>query len=533
MKKIYKSLLISFSLVIAATFTTHAADSTVVVTPPSMATSILDVVARPTSWLFYNDETDVIDNTLGSFIAGPSTPPVGAGSVQISVSGTQRRNLATYRFSGTPLADITTLKFSTYNPSAGNGGSVDRSGYLHFNADFNGTDTWQRRLVFVPSLNGTVVQNSWQEWDAIQGGDAKWLYSGDTWPVTGEPGTSTKTWTQVLADYPGVRVRVTDSFLGVRVGEPYADGYTENIDAFKFGTAAGITTFDFDPYVAPSVPIILSPLHNAIVTASNMDKVDWSDSTGTNTPFEYQYEAFGDAGYSGSLYLSGWLANSEIPTLGTPPGDYYVRVRARDNVGTETAWSNGSTNPHKITVIADPTPTPDPYTLPVACAETGYTYGSPIIGTDESNSINGTSGNDLIFALGGSDIVNGGGGNDCIVGGSGSDTLRGGNGKDVLLGEDGTDSLDGGNHEDKLYGGDGADSLKGGNESDMLFGQNGNDSLDGGNGNDTLLGGDGNDSMRGANGMDSLDGEIGNDSANGGSGNQDSCTAESESACEL
>jgi len=179
------------------------------------------------------------------------------------------------------------------------------------------------------------------------------------------------------------------------------------------------------------------------------------------------------------------------------------------------------------------TPTPDPYALPVACAATGYTYGAPILGTNGANSINGTSGNDLIFALGGTDIVNGGGGNDCIVGGTGSDTLRGGNGKDVLLGEDGADSLDGGNHEDQLYGGDGTDSLGGGNESDMLFGQNGNDSLDGGNGNDTLRGGDGNDSMRGANGMDSLDGEVGNDSANGGSGNQDSCTAESTSACEL
>jgi hypothetical protein len=32
------------------------------------------------------------------------------------------------------------------------------------------------------------------------------------------------------------------------VGEPYFDGYTENIDAFKFGTSAGTVTFDFEPY---------------------------------------------------------------------------------------------------------------------------------------------------------------------------------------------------------------------------------------------------------------------------------------------
>ena len=199
------------------------------------------------NWLFYNDETDVIDNTLGSFVPGPATTPLGAGSAQISVSGTQRRNLATYQFSGTPLASITTLKFSTYNPSAGNGGSANRSGYLHFNVDFNGSDTFQRRLVFVPSSNGTVIQNSWQEWDAINGGNALWSYSGATWPVTGQPGTTLKTWNQILADYPGVRIRVTDAFVGIRVGEPYANGYTENIDAFKFGTGAGTTYFDFEP----------------------------------------------------------------------------------------------------------------------------------------------------------------------------------------------------------------------------------------------------------------------------------------------
>ena len=231
-----------------------AANSTVVVTPSAMATNIGDVIAQPQSWFFYNDENDTIENLLGSFVVGPSTPPQGTDSIQISVTGTQRRNLATYQFSGVPLASITTLAYSTYNPSLGNGGSINRSGYLNFNVDFNGTDTWQKRLVFVPSQNGTVVQNSWQEWDAIQGGNALWVYSGATWPVTAvgpdatlvEAGTVARTWSDILADYPTIRTRVTDSWMGVRVGEPYADGYTENIDAFKFGTASGTKTFDFD-----------------------------------------------------------------------------------------------------------------------------------------------------------------------------------------------------------------------------------------------------------------------------------------------
>ena len=354
LKKVYFALISVFAGTVLATVAVRAADTTIVVLPGDMATSVADVIADPSKWMFYNDETDTIDNSLGSFVLGPGVTPLGNDSIQISVSGTQRRNLATYQFSGTTLSSITELKFSTFNPSAGNGGSASRSGYLHFNADFNGSDTWQRRLVYVPSVNGAVVQDTWQEWDAIDGGNAKWQYSGSTWPVTGEPGSTTKTWSQILSDYPSVRMRVTDSFLGIRVGEPYADGYTENIDGFKLGVSGNTKIFDFEASVAPSVPTIILPANNATVTSSALVKIDWTDSTGgSNPPFEYMYEAFNDAGYTTSIYTSAWLSVSEIPTPGTSPGVYYVRVKARNALGDETAWSNDAVNPYKITVIAD------------------------------------------------------------------------------------------------------------------------------------------------------------------------------------
>ena len=233
--------------------------NTVVVTPltlngacQTLAAPFACFAAFPSGWLFYNDETDAGDPTLGSFVAGPGVPTNGIGSVKIGVAGTQRRSLATYQFAGTPLASITTLKFRTFNPSAGNGGSSSRSAYLNFNVDFNGTDTWQRRLVFVPSQNGTVVPNAWKEWDAINGGAAKWNYSGRIWPATSKPGTTLMSWAQILAAYPLIRIRVTDAHMGLRVGEPYPDGYTEYIDSFTFGTAAATTTFDFEPYAIAS-----------------------------------------------------------------------------------------------------------------------------------------------------------------------------------------------------------------------------------------------------------------------------------------
>lgn len=209
-----------------------------VVQAGDMATSFNDVAADPSKWFFYNDETDQIDNALGSFVSGPGTVPYGSGSAQISVSGTQRRNLATYQFAGMPLASITTLAFSTYNPSAGNGGSANRTAYLNFNVDFDGSDTWQKRLIFTPP-SGAVSQNTWQEWDCINNGNAVWRWSGGTFPGTT---VTSMTWSDLLTTYPGIRVRVSDPWLGIRVGSPYASGYTENLDGFKMNNK----TWDFD-----------------------------------------------------------------------------------------------------------------------------------------------------------------------------------------------------------------------------------------------------------------------------------------------
>jgi hypothetical protein len=267
---------IFLSLVVLSLAATPPHDKTYIVTPDKLANCGDDGPALPTCkeahkdhvWFFYNDVNDTIDNTIGSFVfsqygRGPfydgcapsatcQNPPMGVGSVQISTVLNRRPNLATYQFGGTSLVDITTLQFSTYNPSAGNKGSSNRSGYLHFNVDFTGNSTnYQRRLVYVPQNNGPVTQDNWKAWDAINGGGANWVYSGPTWPAgigsCTAPGSSTKTWAQILACYPNARILPGDSFLGIRVGEPYPDGYTENIDAFKFGTAKGLLTFDFEP----------------------------------------------------------------------------------------------------------------------------------------------------------------------------------------------------------------------------------------------------------------------------------------------
>ncbi len=223
-------------------------DSGTCICPQGRTCAIKVSPSNMNGWFGYNDETDQVDNALLKFVVGPGNPPDGVGSVEMTVTGTQRRNIATYQFAATDLSDISRLSFTTYNPSTTPPGSPNRSGYLHFNVDFNDSDLFQRRLVFLPSDNGNVKPDTWQEWDTIRTGAALWRYSGATWPApnNADPGTTPKTWDEILTDYPEVRIKATDAFLGIRIGEPYPDGFTGNVGSLTFGTT-DTQVFDFEP----------------------------------------------------------------------------------------------------------------------------------------------------------------------------------------------------------------------------------------------------------------------------------------------
>ncbi len=92
-----------------------------------------------------------------------------------------------------------------------------------------------------------------------------------------------------------------------------------------------------------------------------------------------------------------------------------------------------------------------------------------IIGTEGSNILMGTDGDDAITAYGGADYSFGRDGADVIDGGEGSDYLFGGNDTDVL------------------NGGEGNDTLFGDAGDDILIGDKGNDRLTGGAGDDTFV----------------------------------------------
>ena len=81
-------------------------------------------------------------------------------------------------------------------------------------------------------------------------------------------------------------------------------------------------------------------------------------------------------------------------------------------------------------------------------------------GSADHDHLNGTAGNNILFA---------GGADDSVAGKAGNDMLNGGTGNDKIWGGSGNDLLEGGNGADLLVGGFGADRMEGGRGNDVLL----------------------------------------------------------------
>ncbi|MEQ1721262.1 MAG: calcium-binding protein [Nitrosomonas sp.] len=77
---------------------------------------------------------------------------------------------------------------------------------------------------------------------------------------------------------------------------------------------------------------------------------------------------------------------------------------------------------------------------------------------NDNNTLNGGVFHFSLIGTSDSDIINGLAGNDILDGRDGGDQLKGGIGKDILRGGNGNDSLDGGTGMDNMNGGDGIDT---------------------------------------------------------------------------
>jgi len=124
-------------------------------------------------------------------------------------------------------------------------------------------------------------------------------------------------------------------------------------------------------------------------------------------------------------------------------------------------------------------------------------------GSADHDHLNGTTGNNVLFAGGSDDDVAGKAGNDMLSGGSGNDKIWGGSGNDTLLGGTGADTLVGGFGSDRMEGGNGNDVLLSRSDAgEMVAAQDGKTQIFANEvaaftaTNDTMVGGRGADTFR-------------------------------------
>ena len=274
-------------------------------------------------------------------------------------------------------------------------------------------------------------------------------------------------------------------------------------------------------------PVHLSPADDSTLTSAALDKIDWTDVTDPALPMTYLYQSSNssatnlDGSFTTPVYTSGPLAVSEIPTPGTPEGVYYWHVRAVDNDGNMSPW----TDAWKVTV--DNTP-PAPPSLAEACetpgvAPAGYTLQNGTAGHDKVVLASMT----MFVGLGGNDKVDAGDGNYIICLGAGNDKVTLGDGEAVVDAGAGNDKVivgDGGGTLISMFGnntiiaGDGGYTVTTGAGNDKITTGSGADTIDAGDGNNKVNAGGGDDSIMALGGNDKINGQGGTDTCSAGGG---------------
>jgi Ca2+-binding RTX toxin-like protein len=209
-------------------------------------------------------------------------------------------------------------------------------------------------------------------------------------------------------------------------------------------------------------------------------------------------------GVQGGDLIGMWTASSTYCAAFTGDGSDTFSFSYSDTAAGSTVTTPFSGTSYRLSIAA---------TLVGPAAGTTCNGKTPTInyaGDNSPRTINGTAGDDVIYAGGGNDTINGNGGNDTICGVGGDDVVRGGTGDDYVFGGPGADDLG---------GQAGNDTVSGGRGNDRVNGAEGNDKVAGGDGMDIANGGDGDDNVNGGADDDVLAGNAGNDVCVGNAGN--------------
>ena len=235
------------------------------VTAPDVPAPVPDPVSRAASpgapvvvwpgdlhgWSFVQSGTGAAcaDVSRCRFVAGPGAPPLGRGSAELSGTADSGTALVLPAYRGTRLDRVSALRYSTYRQSADpkNDASVTLRLIVQFDAS-DGAPAHMGRLVHEPSpaRQGTVVQDGWQSWNALDG--LWWLDHQAPQAIRGSaahPCVRARpcTWAMILARFPGMTIHTTEGSVGFVT--PRAS-FRGNVDSLVVGIDGGTTVYDFE-----------------------------------------------------------------------------------------------------------------------------------------------------------------------------------------------------------------------------------------------------------------------------------------------
>ncbi|HEY3370552.1 MAG TPA: T9SS type A sorting domain-containing protein [Prolixibacteraceae bacterium] len=203
-------------------------------------------------------------NSSLAFMNGPSTPPLGKGSLQFTTPDASFGRLRNTQYTGIPLASVTELSYSTYVQKRDS--TVDVN-FIVVLVDINGDGSSEHNLVFDPRYQthpfiknsmpdqGITQMDVWQNWNALEGG---WFFGGELITDPDHEGPYF-TLTDYLSQYPNAKInndpKKGGGAIRLSVGGPaYSPNFIGNADNFKIGINGVTTTYDFEFTTADAGP---------------------------------------------------------------------------------------------------------------------------------------------------------------------------------------------------------------------------------------------------------------------------------------
>ncbi len=184
----------------------------------------------------------------GNFVTGPSTPPYGTGSFEMTTSTVDGKStLFTDLWSSRPLSDITGLDYWTYRDASSTSPSyVAPSINIAIFTNADGPGTGFATLVFEPLYafgDDAIHDGEWQNWDTFA--PTQTGFAGGWW-VTRQVGTLCPQ--ACYADFATILANAPDATIlavGLNVGRGPAS-FVGAVDGLSLTSNDGTTTYDFE-----------------------------------------------------------------------------------------------------------------------------------------------------------------------------------------------------------------------------------------------------------------------------------------------